>query len=62
MFSDWFTYHIKHWDRAFAGFLRKQNCLASVSLKEYDELRKLGIPIDELLGDTDNASVEFIKT
>lgn len=62
MLSDWFTYHIKHSDRAFAGFLREQNSLESVSLKEYDELRKLGITIDELWGDTDNASVEFIKT
>ena len=60
-FSDWFTYHIKHTDRAFADFLRDQDNHVSVSLKKYDKLRKFGIPIDDLIGETENASVEFVN-
>ena len=61
MFSDWFTYHIKHTDRAFAEFIKDQNSRGSESLKEYDELRKFGIAIEDLIGDTNNASVEFVN-
>jgi len=61
MFSDWFTYHIKHTDRAFAEFIKDQNRRGSESLKEYDGLRKFGIAIEDLIGDTNNASVEFVN-
>jgi hemerythrin len=37
MFSDWFTYHIKHMDHALAEFLQDQNSFVSLSLRGHDE-------------------------
>ena len=60
MLSDWFAYHIKHTDRVFVDFIKQQN--NSEPVKESKELRKVGIAIEDLMGNIDYTPIEFEST
>ena len=38
LFTDWYIYHIKEWDHAYAGFLQKQVKLETIKIPALDDV------------------------
>jgi len=57
MFTDWYVYHIKEWDKDLASFLIKENEAESISMPKLEDLRKMDIPTDDI----SDTTVELVK-
>ena len=42
MFADWFSLHIKEWDKPFATFLKRKNVWILASLAEVEDFQETG--------------------
>ena len=58
MFSDWYVYHIKEWDGAYAAFLQKRTKLASVSIPGLEDIDDSEVEVLKFDGEISQAELK----